>query len=89
MHSGKNEGAAVHVEAEFDAKIPAAGCHHHYVERLEDAAQREAFGPTSAPEEGYAKRIKMWWNEDETKTCKNVKKMLLRWSVRQEQGKLT
>ena len=54
-------------------KAPMLGCAHHYIERLEDAACREAFGPTTAPEEGFAARFKSWFNESKnTLDCENV-----------------
>ena len=72
MIKGINNGSAVCVEKEMNAKMPMMGCHHHYIERLEDAAAREAYGPSTAPEEGFAKRFKSWFNGSTEKTCENV-----------------
>ena len=72
MNLGRLGGAAVIIEKETNLKIPAIGCHHHYVEILENACQRKVFGATTSPEEGYAKRVKTWWNDKEDKTCDNV-----------------
>ena len=48
------------------------GCVKHVIERCEDAAFHHEFGPTSSPEEGFAKRTKTWFNGDDKKTCQNV-----------------
>ena len=41
------------------------------LERLEDAAMRTVFGPTTSPEEGFAKKYKTWANSS-VKTTENV-----------------
>ena len=61
--------AAVLVAKQWGGKCP--GCHHHYAERLEDAAQRHLFGPTSSPEETVV--WKGWFNDkDKEKDLLNV-----------------
>ena len=67
MITGRHAGAAVIIENDMGVKIPTLVCHHHYVKLLKSAAQRDAFGPTKAPEEGYAKRVKTWWNKNKKK----------------------
>ena len=59
-------------EKAWGVKTPGFGCHHHYAERLEDAAQRECFGPTNGPEEAIVKKIKSWWNSTKAKDPEKV-----------------
>ena len=39
------------------------GCKDHVIERLEEAAFRVEFGPTTSPEEEFARRFKNWFND--------------------------
>ena len=52
------------MEKLWGRKCPGVGCHHHYTERLEDAAQRICFGPTTGPEESVVKKFKGWFNDE-------------------------
>ena len=72
MSKGHKGGAAVLVEEAWGGKTPGLGCFHHYVERLENAAQRECFGPTCGPEEGHIKQIKEWFNDEKEKSLEQV-----------------
>ena len=62
----------MHVEGSFGVKVPGMGCVSHVIERFEDSAFREEFGPTTSPEESFARNFKIWFNETENKSTKNV-----------------
>ena len=62
------------MEKAWGRKCPGLGCFHHYAERLEDAAQRHCFGPTSGPEEAVVKKFKAHWNSL-TKEAKDLSKV--------------
>ena len=53
-------------------KVPVMGCVSHVIERMEDAAFRYEFGPTTSPEEAFARRVKEWFNADNEKECVDV-----------------
>ena len=53
--------------------MPGIGCTKHVTERLEDALFREEFGPTTSPEEDWAKRFKKCFNDEGFQPdCSNV-----------------
>ena len=60
------------VEKELGCKVPGIGCALHVVERFEDAAMRVVHGPTTSPEEGVSKKLKMWLNDKSIKQTDNV-----------------
>ena len=70
---GKNAGAGKLVEDLYEIKVPGVGCTKHSTERFHNALFRHEFGATSSPEEAFAKRTKKWFNETDTKDCKNVR----------------
>ena len=77
---GCNRGAVVLVERAWGGgKTPGLGCHHHYTERLEDAAQQHCLGATTSPEEAIVRKFKGWFNnliyeeKDLAKVIKAVK----------------
>ena len=70
-NEGGAKGAGVLLEKELGCKCPGFGCQLHAIERYEDAAMRTVFGPTSSPEEGFAKKYKEWANST-TKSTDDV-----------------
>ena len=61
------------VEKEYGGiKVPGIGCCKHVTERIEEAGFRHEFGPTTSPEEGFAKRFKAWFNKAENLDTQKV-----------------
>ena len=73
--AGRLTGAGVKVEEEMTGKCPGMGCVCHVIERLEESGFRHLLGPTSGPEECFARRFRTWFNESKKKTTNNVKHM--------------
>jgi hypothetical protein len=64
------------IEEAYETKVAGVGCVRHVIELFEGAAQREMFGPSSSPEESFAKRVKTWFNETTNKVNSMTRQML-------------